>query len=150
MEYGEYYDGEFCTVYDLDDALRAIKIRVKNNEKTIERLQGENARLKEEYYKDNELSAMKKELSDTKRMFQKLIEDYNRGFPISKEEDEKIEAWKRKHLEEAHGAKTSKERLNIGGAIGGVFKYEFTPTSIGVIGRVKCHCGEEHIFQEIC
>ena len=142
MEYRAYCDGEFCTVYDLDDALRAIKVRVKNNEETIERLREENLRLKEETYKDNELSYMKKELI-------RIRADYNRGFPISKEENKKIEAWKRKHLAEAHGAKTSTERLEVSGAIGGTFKYEFTPTSIGVIGKVKCSCGAEFTFQEL-
>lgn len=142
MEYRTYCDGEFCTVYDLDDALRAIKVRVKNNEETIERLREENLRLKEEAYKDNELSYMKKELI-------RIRADYNRGYPISKEENKKIEAWKRKHLAEAHGAKTSTERLEVDGAIGGVFKYEFIPTSIGVIGKVKCSCGAEFTFQEL-
>ncbi len=33
--------------------------------------------------------------------------------------------------------------VNMTGAIGGQYTYLFTPTSIGVVVRVKCACGAE-------
>lgn len=142
-------NGALRQVHDSDDALESIRIEYESKVDTIPRLSEANKKLKDEAYKDNELSAMKKELSDAKKRFQEQLEDYDRGFPISAEENEKIEAWKKQHLSEAHGSKTSVERLAFGGAIGGTFKYEFVPTSLGVIGSVKCSCGAEFTFQEI-
>lgn len=149
MEYWKMVNGSLRQVHDFDDALESIRIEYQSKVDAVSRLSEENKKLKDEAYKDNELSAMKKELSDTKKRFQEQMEDYNRGFPISAEENEKIEAWKKQHLAEDHRAKTLVERLAFGGAIGGTFKYEFTPTSLGVIGSVKCSCGEEYIFQEL-
>lgn len=108
----------------------------------ISYLEKENKKLKDEKYKDLELQKMKKELEDMKK------ECYN-GFPITEEEKKKIEEWKNKHEQENHGLKTLKEKNSFGGAIGGTYTYEFIPTSIGVIGIIKCSCGEEFTFSDI-
>ena len=149
MEYWKMVNGSLRQVHDFDDALESIRIEYQSKVDAVSRLSEENKKLKDEAYKDNELSAMKKELSDTKKRFQEQIEDYNRGFPVSIEEHVNIEAWRRQHLEKDHGAKTSVERMEFCGTIGGAFKYEFIPTSIGVIGKVKCSCGAEFTFQEL-
>lgn len=149
MAYWKMVNGTLRQVHDFDDALESIRIVYQSKVDAVSRLSEENKRLRDEAYKDNELSAMEKELLDTKKRFQEQMEDYNRGFPISAEENEKIEVWKKQHLAEAHGVKTSEERLAFGGAIGGTFKYKFVPTSLGVIGSVKCSCGAEFTFQEI-
>lgn len=142
-EYATYFNDEYTHVYDLDDCLRAIKCRNKNNEDTIEYLRKENKRLKEENYKDDELQKMKQQL-------EKMKADYWRGFPISEDEEKAIEEWKKKHAAEKHGLKTDHDMLKAGGCIGGTWKYEFLPTSIGVSGSVTCRiCGEKFEFQEI-
>jgi serine/threonine protein kinase len=82
----------------------------------------------------------------TEEQYDKMREDYYRGFPISKEEKEKINAWINKHEEEKHPR--PKNSFPRGGAIGGCYTYRFVPTSIGVFGTIKCSCGEEFTFQE--
>jgi hypothetical protein len=98
---------------ELYDHYRAIESR-------NEYLRNENARLKSEAYKDEELAKMKES-------HDKMSEDYYRGFPISEKEDEKIKRWKDKMIETQPGN---------GGAIGGRFRYEFIPTGVGTIGTV--------------
>jgi hypothetical protein len=98
---------------ELYDHYRAI-------ERRNEYLRNENARLKDEAYKDEELAKMKES-------HDKMSEDYYRGFPISEEEDKKIKKWEDKMIETHPGN---------GGAIGGRFRYEFIPTGVGTIGTV--------------
>ena len=74
-----------------------------------EYLKKENERLKSESYKDEELSRMKKK-------YDKMCEDYLRGFPISDE--------------------IEKDGIRVG-AIGGRLTYHFIVTSIGEIGTVE-------------
>lgn len=76
---GDPETGSWCKVYELDKALRAIKVRNMNDIDRIRRLEEENKKLKEENYKDEEMAAMKAKLD-------KMQEDYYRGFPISDEE----------------------------------------------------------------
>lgn len=140
--YMTYYNGEYTNVYKLEDCVRAILCRNKNNENRIKYLEEENKLLKEESYKDNELQKMKEKLD-------RMEKDYWRGFPISKEEEVAIEEWKKKHDEEEHNIKTLDDRLRAGGCIGGRYSYHFVPTSIGTSGVVRCSCGAEFKFQEI-
>ena len=39
----------------------------------------------------------------------------------------------------------AKDHINCGSkaAIGGALTYEFTPTSLGTVVKIKCHCGKE-------
>ena len=134
--------GSWCRVYELDEALRAIKVRNMHDQDRIRRLESENKKLKEENYKDEELATMKSQL-------EKMQKDYYRGFPISEEEQKSIREWMDKHDEEVHNCRTLKDKLRRGGCIGGTYKYEFVPTSIGTVGIVKCSCGAEFAFQEI-
>ena len=131
----ETYDpetGKIQTVYKLEDCLSAIRIRNDSNEKRIKRLEEEIKRLKEDHYKDKELSEMKTNLDNIQK-------DYYRGFPISEDEQKAINDWKKKHNKKAHG---------INGHIGN-YTYEFVPTSIGIIGTIKCSCGKNFVFQNI-
>ena len=94
-------------------------------------LKEENERLKSESYKDEELFKMKID-------YDRMKEDYFRGFPINKEEDEKIKEWMK-----------TLPKANIG-AIGGRFTYKFTSTSIGSIGVVEDSVtGEKLTFREL-
>ena len=112
---------------ELYDHYRAIESR-------NEYLRNENARLKSEAYKDEELAKMKER-------YDKMSEHYYLGFPISEEEDEKIKKWKDKMIETQPGN---------GGAIGGRFRYEFIPTGVGTIGTViDTFTGERFCFRDL-
>lgn len=127
---------------DIAEMFGEILDNYQSKEETIEYLRKENKKIKDEAYKDSELDCMKKELEKTK-------EDLYRGFPISEKEEKAIEEWRLKHEAEAHGRKTLEQRLAAHGAIGGGYTYVFTPTSIGVVGEVKCSCGETFTFQDL-
>ena len=97
---------------------------------SVENLKKENAELKSEHYKDEQLSNMKDKLN-------KMEKEYYRGFPISKEEETQINKFKDKYRNKYHGA------------IGGAFTYKFTPTSIGIAGEVIAPNGESFTFKEL-
>ena len=97
-------------------------------------LRKENERIKSEKYADAELSKMKEE-------YERMKKDYYRGFPISAEEDQKIQEWIEGQM---------KKNPSIGGAIGGRFHYEFLPTSIGVAGTIiDSFTDDKFNFQEL-
>lgn len=99
-----------------------------------EHLREENERIKSETYKDEELARLKKE-------YDQMSNDYYRGFPISEEEDKKINEWIKKQMEKHPGGL---------GAIGGRFIYEFIPTGIGTSGTIKdSSTGDTFNFQEL-
>lgn len=127
---------------DVAEMFGEILDNYESNEETIKYLREENKRIKDEKYKDSELTFMKRELEGVKG-------DLYRGFPISIKEKKAIEEWRLKHEAEAHGRKTLEQRLSAHGAIGGSYTYIFTPTSIGVVGEFKCSCGESFTFQDI-
>ena len=83
--------------------------------------------LESENYKDEELQKMKAQL-------EKIQEDYRRGFPITKEESDDINKWKKNHDATEHG-----NADGYHGAIGGGYTYEFIPTSIGSFGTCFCN-----------
>ena len=139
---GDPKTGEFCTVYELDDALRAIRVRNMKDQERIRYLEEENKKLKDNLYKDEELSSMENELN-------KMKSEYYRGFPISEDEENKINEWIENHEREVHGIKTYADKLASHGCCGGRYTYEFVPTSIGTIGIVKCSCGAEFTFQNM-
>ena len=124
---------EYITVHPFEECLMSIQKRYQDAEAAIEKLEKENKALKNEHYKDEELQKLQKELDSLRR-------DLSRGFPISEKEQKEIREWQKKHDEEEHGGVS---------AIGGKYAYEFTPTSIGTFGSVKCVCGAKFDFQEV-
>lgn len=120
----------YSILYHMDSVLEAN-----------DRLKDEIQKLKAENFKDNEIQQAKKELKE-------MEADYNRGFPISEEEEKKIENWKLDHMLNKHPHEFKDP--SAFGAIGGNFSYTFTPTSIGVIGYVQCSCGEQFEFTNGC
>lgn len=142
QKYATYYDGKYTEVYKLDDCIRAILCRNKNNEDRIKYLEEENKRLKDEVWKDEELQKMNTE-------YEKMKSEYLRGFPITAKEGKAISSWKKKHEEEVHGLTTEAKRLKAAGTIGARYSYHFVPTSIGTSGVVRCSCGTEFEFREI-
>ena len=121
---------------DADGAVEAVKYWLDHYKQSLKDAQEQVRKLREEYDKDEEVSKLKKHIES-------LEEESRNGFPITKEENEKIREWQQKHVKEKH------EGNSYAGAIGGNYTYEFVPTSIGTIGTVKCSCGEEFCFQEI-
>ena len=122
----------------VSDLCQVITDKADVYEKRIKYLEEENKKLKDEHYKDSEMQKMKTELKKAK-------DDLYRGFPISKEEEEKIKEWQLKHDAEKHGLKTMEQRLRAGGCCGGRYTYQF----IGTIGEVICSCGEKFTFQDL-
>jgi hypothetical protein len=141
-KYMAYSDelGKMITVSGIDESLAAIKKRVKDYEKRIEYLEGENEKLKLDNYKDTELSEMQARLD-------KMKADYFRGFPITEEESNKIKNWISFHEREKHGfSEDHPMKISISG---GRYSYHFLPTSLGVSGKIRCSCGAELVFQDI-
>ncbi len=128
-------------IRNLYECLEDIRNINERNLGIIDNLEKENDKLKDKHFKDAELSDMKNRL-------EKMQDDYWRGFPISEQEEKSIEEWKKKHDEEDHGY-TPQMRIKAEGCCGGRYKYIFVPTSLGVSGKVVCHCGAEFEFQEI-
>lgn len=134
----ELKDGAMWLNDTMKNVLQEVYDHYRSVVLTNDYLRKENERLKSEAYKDEELAKMKKKYDEMK-------EDYYRGFPISKEQDEKIKRWIEKQTE-GEDFKTK-----AGGAIGGRFTYKFYCTSIGTIGVVKDgNTGEEFIFGDLC
>ena len=111
--------------------------------KSIEWLQSryDNAReainkMKEDTYKDNELTKLKDEIK-------RLEEKTQYGFLISKEEHDAINDWKQDWINRKNNGSADM------GAIGGGFVYQFHPTGIGIVGRVIAPDGEEFKFREL-
>lgn len=133
--------GEWTHVYELEKCLKAIRVRDKDNEEKIKSLLIENKKLKDEYNKDEEIQKMKLEV-------EKMRKNYWRGFPITEEENIAIRKWCDRHDEKVHGW-TDRMRMHAEGCCGGRYKYIFLPTSIGISGKIVCHCGSEFEFKKI-
>ena len=104
-----------------------------------EQLREENKLLKSEHYKDTELKHMSEQLEAAK-------ETLRYSFEITKDDHEAILTWQKEHEATCHNNPSMYPR---GGAAGGCYTYEFTPTGIGTIGVIKCNCGEHFTFQEL-
>ena len=127
----------------IEKDLDAIKDFIERQRGAIENLKRENAELRDNFYKDKELSRMKTELEG-------LRVEMSKGFPISKTEHEAINNWIKEHEATAHNAKTLEERLARHGAAGRGYRYIFYPTGLGTFGEVVCtDCGEKFLFQNI-
>ena len=115
--------------YQSQNIVNDLLKRLRQLELSVENLKKENAELKSEHYKDEQLSNMKDKLN-------RMEKDYYRGFPISEEEEEQINKFQDKYRK-------------YYGAIGGAFTYKFTPTSIGVIGEVIAPNNESLVFKDL-
>ena len=71
------------------------------------------------------------------------------GFYITEEEMKAITEWQNKHNKEAHNIKSSNDWIASVGSVGDQYAYTFVPTSLGILGVVKCGCGESFTFRNI-
>ena len=122
----------------LNDTMKNVLQEVYDHYRSVvctnDYLRKENERLKGEAYKDEELTKMKSD-------YDRMKSDYYRGFPISEKENKKINEWVEKQMEKTPG---------IGGASGGRFTYQFTPTGLGTSGTIiDGFTGDKFTFQEI-
>lgn len=113
----------------IENILQTLQERFSRQEKEIELLRQENANLKSGIWQKEEMARLKYE-------YDKMKEDYHRGFPISKEEQSMIDEFMRKHK-------------GYYGTIGGGFTYQFNPTSIGVSGTIIATNGDKLEFREL-
>ena len=141
MDFRVSENGRMRTIHDFDSCIESLSYLHKDQKGTIERLQKQVKDLKAEHYKDEKLAELQRQLDEMK-------EDCSRGFPISKNEEASIERWKDSHIRKKHWD-TKKKSPKYAGAIGGRFTYQFIPTSIGIVGEVKCECGECFCFREL-
>ena len=122
--------------YDFDTCINSLKEIYTKQNNIISLLKTENNNLKEKRNKDEYIQHL---LNRINKLESRIVFD----FCVSKEEEIAIEEWKRNHINEKHNGDS------YCGTIGGRFTYEFTPTSLGDIGSIKCSCGDEFIFREI-
>ena len=119
---------------ELEEAINSSEARYKYR---INNLEKEVKELKDPLIKDEMIAKLTKERCEA-------IENMNRGFPITKEEQAGIEEWCNNHIKTKHGGNY------YAGTIGGRWTYTFIPTSIGIIGKIKCSCCEEsYKFQDL-
>lgn len=128
--YGAYRDGKFVDVPPIDELCLTLKDKFMRQDEENERLRNENKKLKDGIFEKEEIARLKSDYEEMKA-------DYLRGFPISKKEWEKVKEWQSKYSTKGVGA------------IGGIFTYKFTPTSIGVIGVCIAPNGDEFEFQSL-
>lgn len=141
MDFYVTEEGKHKTIHSFDDCVESLSYLHKEQEHTIKRLNKQVKDLKEEHFKDTKLAEMQKRLDEMK-------EDYLRGFPLSKDEETAISKWKDNHIRRKHWDVKNK-CPKYTGAIGGTFSYQFTPTGIGVIGEIRCSCGECFCFRDL-
>ena len=106
----------------------------------IQELSSENEQLKSAHFENAEIKRLQEEVES-------LRAESIRSFTIDEAEAAQIRNWIRQHELERHEGDDDSQRT---GAIGGNYTYSFIPTSIGVLGKIKCGlCGAELVFQDM-
>lgn len=113
----------------IDDLTDKINQQYKKLQDQNEKLNAENAQLKNEQYKDMELIKLKKEIDDLKEVCQ-------RGFPITKDEADRIAEWRENHILKYHKNEITGTKIKKQSTFHPI--YTFVPTYIGTFGSVYC------------
>lgn len=113
------------------EAIDVVKMLFETSNEEIRNLRAELSALKEEKWKDEELQKMQSQLKAARS-------DMNRGFPITKDELEQINKWKKLHDTEIHNNPDGYH-----GTVGGGYTYEFYPTGIGTFASCYCNTCRE-------
>lgn len=130
--YCAYRDGKFVEVPKIDELCLALKDKFMRQEEKMKYLSEENRKLKEGVWEKEESSRLESEYERMKHEY------YNFGFPITEEEKEKIDEWAKTHECTIRGTRAE-----------GYRKFIFSPTELGVVGEVKCSCGQTFTFREL-
>ena len=113
-----------------EDCLSKLKNAHDEDMLTIKALTEQNEELKSEHYKDEEIQRLQQKIESMEK-------DLNRGFPISEEEQKKVDEWFVQHLKQKHNGNRKID-----------YTYRFGKTHLGVCGCVKCDkCEEIFYFQ---
>lgn len=131
--------GEIKNILPIKDICEMLTAKFEDQEKIIEHLREKVKKLEDDKWKDKELQNMKEELLRVRK-------DSYRGFPISEDEYKAAINWMNKHEKEKHY--NPDRKFPRGGAIGGSYTWQFTPTGIGTFGSIHCSCGDSFTFQE--
>lgn len=126
-EFNKSVEGIIQTYTQLEEQVRLLRTECNNLQ----------AKLNDQYANDKEIVRLREVIN------KQNIELIN-GFGITKEENDAISEWERKHNLEKHGSETVYH-----GAAGGGMTYIFIPTGIGIISKVRCSCGEEFCFRDL-
>lgn len=126
-EFNKSVEGIIQTYTQLEEQVRLLRTKCNDLQ----------AKLNDQYANDKEIVRLKEVIN------KQNIELIN-GFGITKEENDAIAEWESKHNLEKHGSETV-----YYGAAGGGMTYIFIPTGIGIIGKVRCSCGEEFCFKDL-
>lgn len=119
------------------ECLEMLRRHQEHYKLRINYLEKENERITDEHFKDEYVRKANESIEIIRA-------DMMRGFPITEEEQADITKWQEQHIIECHPKAANNP--NYFGPAGGNWIYCFTPTTIGILGEVKCYCGAKHIF----
>ena len=125
--------GNFAHIRPLSEAVENIQYWFNELNEHLEKAEADNKYLQSENYKDSELASMQNKISQLKADKEKIWEDARRGFPITEDEERKIQNWIKLHDATVHA-----NPKGYHGVSGGGYAYEFYPTGIGTSG--VCYC----------
>lgn len=131
-------DIKFLRPFDLNKSFSDIEAYIKQ----CEDMRNLAINQVKEWNKDEEIQKLQAEIDKLKTELKEKKKGYTE-FVITPEENNEINKWIDKHINEKHGGS------HYAGAIGGRFTYKFIPTSIGEIGEIVCSCGESFCFREL-
>ena len=119
------------------DKLIEILTELANYVSEAEQQRADAIKKVEEFNKDEEIVKLKKQLEEKREQAKNTY-----VFTVDVDQVEKIRKWKEQHEKEKHNGNSYAR------AIGGRYTYEFTPTSIGAFGRIRCSCGDHFDFDD--
>lgn len=126
-------DGGCLAIPTTEKLQEMIGRKFKDLYNRIDYLEKENNKLKDEHYKDQEIKIITEKYDNMRK-------EYNRGFPITKDEETKYKKWMEEHESICPGGH---------GVSGGKYTFKFLPTSIGTFGSVYCNsCKISYEFQQ--
>lgn len=117
---------QHTVVAPFEEAVKSIREHINAVYERNQYLEEENKELKSTSFTDKRIAELQEQIN-------KLEDKLSRGFSITKEEEEQVQAWMKEH-----SAKEHNNPSNYHGAIGGGYSYIFMPTSIGLIWSCRC------------
>lgn len=109
--------------------LEHMRWRAEQDSKALEKL-------RQEKWRDEQLQ-------DMKRQRDEAVQDKYRGFPITKEESDKIHKWRQDHDTNIHSNPSGYH-----GASGGGYEYVFYPTGLGTAADCICSACKSRAIRE--